>query len=71
MKPLTEMNNRELFAVLAGDNVIQQVYLQKIIRLYLRYAKKTHYEGDVDLQTMVAEFAAGKYGSLPDKDHSD
>lgn len=66
MKKLTEMNNRELFAILAGDNVIQQVYLKKIVRMYLKYAKKEHLDGDVDLQTMVHDFSEGKYGEMED-----
>ncbi len=62
MKKLTEMNNRELFSVLAGSDVIGQAYLKKIVRAYLKNSKETGREGDVDLQTMVKEYMEGKYG---------
>lgn len=68
MKPLTQMDNRELFSVLAGDDVIQQAYLQKILRLYLSYSKKNHFDDDVDLKTIVKEFSEGKYGDLPENE---
>ncbi len=63
MKSLNEMSNRELFSVLAGSDVIQQAYLQKIVRAYLKYTKAhgEHHE-DVDLKTMVREYLEGKYG---------
>lgn len=66
MKPLTQMNNRELFSVLAGDDVIQQAYLQKILRLYLQATQKQHFDDDVDLKTIVKDFSEGKFGELPE-----
>ncbi len=62
MKKLTEMSNRELFSVLAGSDVIGQAYLKKIVHAYLKNAKETGREEDVDLQTMVKEYTEGKYG---------
>ena len=32
MKKLSEMDNKELFSVLAGSDVVGQAYLQKIVR---------------------------------------
>lgn len=66
MKTLTEMTNRELFAVLCGDNVIQQAYLQKILRRYLKYTEREHIEDPADLSTIVKEYAAGTYGQFDD-----
>ncbi len=65
MKSLTEMNNSELFSVLAGSDVIQQAYLQKIVRAALRYSKENPRE-DIDLRTMVSEYMDGKYDVKPD-----
>ncbi len=62
MKPLTEMNNRELFSVLAGSDVIQQAYLQKIVRTYLRHSEKEANHTDIDLMTIVKDYMDGKYG---------
>ncbi len=62
MKPLTEMNNKELFSVLCGSDVIGQAYLHKAVRAYLNHAKKTGREEDCDLVTMVREYNEGLYG---------
>ncbi len=64
MKKLTEMNNRELFSILTGSDVIQQAYLQKIVRLHLDYVHKNNIEEDCDLMTMVREFMDGVYGEM-------
>ncbi len=64
MKTLAEMNNRELFSVLAGSDVIQQAYLQKIVRAYLKYSKHEGHDQVVDLMTMVKDYMAGKYGEV-------
>ena len=56
------MSNRELFCVLTGDyGVIAQSQLQDIVKTYLKYSKDHHLPDDVDLQTMVKEYIAGKY----------
>lgn len=53
-KPFTEMTSRELFLVLTGDRgVIPQMYLQNIIKEYLR-----DHEEPEDLPTMVKAVAA-------------
>ncbi len=62
MKKLTEMNNRELFSVLAGSDVVGQAYLQRIVRAHLKHAKETGRREDVDLMTMVREYTEGLYG---------
>ncbi len=64
MKKLTEMSNRELFSVLTGSDVVQQAYLQKIVRLHLDYVHKNHIEEDCDLMTMVREYMDGVYGEI-------
>ncbi len=64
MKKLTEMNNRELFSILTGSDVIQQAYLQKIVRLHLKYVHENHIEEDCDLMTMVREYMEGVYGDF-------
>ena len=66
MKKLTEMNNRELFSVLTGSDVIQQAYLQKIVRLHLDYVHKNNITEDCDLMTMVREYKEGVYGEIPE-----
>lgn len=64
---LLQMNNRELFCVLTGDRgVLLQAKLQNIIRLHMKFTDEKHLSGDVDLKTMVAEYAAGKYDSVKD-----
>ena len=41
MKALTEMNNRELFCLLAGDdNIVQQAKLKEIILAYRQNTRK-------------------------------
>lgn len=67
MKTLSEMNNRELFAVLTGSDVIQQAYLQKIVRLHLKYVHENHIPEDADLQTMVREYNMGLYREKPEQ----
>ncbi len=64
MKKLTEMNNRELFSILTGADVIQQAYLQKIVRLHLDYVHKKNIKEDCDLMTMVREYMDGVYGEI-------
>jgi hypothetical protein len=64
MKKLTEMNNRELFSILTGADVIQQAYLQKIVRLHLDYVHKNNIKEDCDLMTMVREYMDGVYGEI-------
>lgn len=66
MKALTQMSNRELFAVLCGEDVIQQAYLQKILRRYLAYEERMHLDDPTDLATIVAEYAKGTYGEFED-----
>ena len=62
---LLTMSNRELFCVLTGDQgPILQAQLQNIIRLHMKFTEQEHLTGDVDLKTMVAEYAAGKYDSV-------
>ncbi|MCR5486727.1 MAG: hypothetical protein K6F35_04260 [Lachnospiraceae bacterium] len=62
MKKLTEMDNKELFSVLAGSDVIGQAYLKKVVKAYLKHAKAVGREEDVDLKTMVKEYMEGVYG---------
>ena len=64
MKKLSEMDNKELFSVLAGSDVVGQAYLQKIVRAYLRHSKETDRQDDADLKTMVKEYLDGKYGDV-------
>ena len=57
MKALTEMNNRELFCLLAGDdNIVQQARLKEIILAYkAKYPEKVGHFGEMDLAAIVAE----------------
>ncbi len=57
MKPLTEMNNRELFCILTGDGeVFQQLMLKNIINDYkAKYPDKIGQFGEIDLSAIVAE----------------
>ena len=66
MKTFSEMTNRQLFAVLAGnEGPIAQMQLQKVVRAHLDYCKKqTEEQPDVDLQTMVREYLEGHYGEV-------
>lgn len=66
MKPLTEMNNRELFSVLTGSDVISQAFLQKIVRLHLQYVHENNIREDADLKTMVREYTEGLYKEKPE-----
>ena len=63
MKTFIEMNNRELFAVLAGNQgVMAQMELQNIVKAYLSHCRRTdNAHPDVDLQTMVKEYLEGTY----------
>ena len=64
---LLNMNNRELFCVLTGDRgVLLQAKLQNIIRMHMKFTDEKHLTGDVDLKTMVTEYAEGKYDSVKD-----
>ena len=57
MKPLTEMNNRELFCVLTGDGeIIQQTMLKELILAYKKkYPERVGKFGEVDLSAIVKE----------------
>ena len=56
IKPFTEMTSTELFVILTGGRgVMQQMYLQNILKEYL-----TKYKDMADLVTMVHEVAEGK-----------
>ncbi|MBR0160287.1 MAG: hypothetical protein IJQ02_03180 [Oscillospiraceae bacterium] len=57
MKPLKEMNNRELFCLLTGDgDLIQQTMLRNILSDYkARYPEKAGSFGEVDLASIVRE----------------
>ena len=57
MKALTEMNNRELFCLLAGDdNIVQQARLKEIILAYKeKYPEKVGRFGEMDLSAIVRE----------------
>lgn len=60
MKSLREMDNRELFCVLAGDgDIIQQTMLRNIIMEYKdKYPEKVGQFGEMDLAAIVAEMSA-------------
>lgn len=60
MKSLREMDNRELFCVLAGDgDIIQQTMLRNIIMEYkAKYPEKVGQFGEMDLAAIVAEMSA-------------
>ena len=54
--PFTEMTSTELFIILTGGlGVMQQMYLQNILKEYLKKHKDTS-----DLVTMVQAVAEGK-----------
>ena len=54
--PFTEMTSTELFIILTGGRgVMQQMYLQNILKEYLKKHKDTS-----DLVTMVQAVAEGK-----------
>lgn len=57
MKSLREMNNRELFCILAGDGeVVQQLMLKNIILDYkAKYPERVGQFGEMDLSSIVAE----------------
>lgn len=56
IKPFTEMTSTELFVILTGGRgVMQQMYLQNILKEYLKKHKDTS-----DLVTMVQAVAEGK-----------
>ena len=56
VKPFTEMTSRELFVILTGgQGVMQQMYLQDVLKEYLKKHKDT-----ADLVTMVHAVAEGK-----------
>lgn len=56
IKPFTEMTSTELFIILTGGRgVMQQMYLQNILKEYLKKHKDTS-----DLVTMVQAVAEGK-----------
>ena len=59
MKPLKEMNNRELFCVLTGDGeIMQQTILRDMIHAYkAKYPEKVGNFGEMDLAAIVAEMA--------------
>ena len=59
MKPLKEMNNRELFCILTGDGeVMQQVLLKDMIQKYKKkYPEKEGQFGEMDLSAIVAEMS--------------
>lgn len=60
MKPLTEMNNRELFCVLTGDGeIVQQTMLKELILAYkAKYPERVGKFGEMDLSAIVKEMAA-------------
>ncbi len=59
MKALTEMNNRELFCVLTGDqDVIRQAQLKNLILAYREKHPEKVGEGEMDLAAIVAEMTA-------------
>ncbi len=56
-KPFAEMNNQELFCVLAGDyGVIAQGQLHRVLNKY----RAKHHKLDADLKTMVNEILRGE-----------
>ncbi|MBP3868038.1 MAG: hypothetical protein J6D38_02900 [Solobacterium sp.] len=56
IKPFTEMTSTELFVILTGGRgVMQQMYLQNILKEYL-----TKHKDMADLVTMVHVVAEGK-----------
>ena len=56
IKPFTEMTSTELFVILTGGRgVMQQMYLQNILKEYIKKHKDTS-----DLVTMVQSVADGK-----------
>ena len=56
IKPFTEMTSTELFVILTGGRgVMQQMYLQNILKEYL-----TKHKDMADLVTMVHEVGEGK-----------
>ena len=56
IKPFTEMTSTELFVILTGGRgVMQQMYLQSILKEYIKKHKDTS-----DLVTMVQSVAEGK-----------
>lgn len=61
MKALSEMNNRELFCVLTGDqDVIRQAKLKNLILAYREKHPEKVGEGEMDLAAIVAEMTAGE-----------
>ena len=55
IKPFTEMTSTELFVILTGGRgVMQQMYLQNILKEYINKHKDT-----ADLVTMVQSVAEG------------
>ena len=55
IKPFTEMTSTELFVILTGGRgVMQQMYLQNILKEYIKKHKDTS-----DLVTMVQSVADG------------
>ncbi len=55
IKPFTEMTSTELFVILTGGRgVMQQMYLQNILKEYINKQKDT-----ADLVTMVQSVAEG------------
>ena len=69
-KPLTDMDNRELFITLTdAQNVLQRAQLQRIIGQYLKFSGKPRLiydESETDLQTIVKEYYEGKYAETGD-----
>ena len=58
VKPFTEMTSRELFVILTGgQGVMQQMYLQNILKEYLM-----KYGDTADLVTMVRKVADQESG---------
>ena len=57
MKPLKEMDSRELFCLLTGDgDPIQQAMLKDILLDYkAKYPEKIGHFGEMDLAAIVAE----------------
>ena len=64
MKMLKEMNNRELFCLLAGDgDIVQQTILKNLILEYkAKYPEKVGKFGEMDLSAIVAEMTENTDG---------
>ena len=61
-KTFSEMTNRELFSILAGDSdPVARFHLQNVVKAYLAYSHEHPEYPETNLKTMVQEYLEGKY----------